>query len=139
MIGDIHLKKVSSSRLVSKTRKVSSDPSQTFELDAQKVSEDVTSSSIHSVTIQEFNQIFLLNAEAEKNKKGVQYGNSLIDSLEKLKNQILLGMLDEETLMNLKNLIDNRSQTDLDPNLESILQEIQIRVEVELAKFNLHK
>jgi hypothetical protein len=63
-----------------------------------------------------------------------QYGDDLLDRLESLRRDILLGAIPKEKLANLAHALRaQRGQTD-DPRLKQIIDEIELRAKVEIAK-----
>lgn len=72
-----------------------------------------------------------------RKKKLIQQGHSMLDSLESLRRQLLLGTLPASTLRDIeKNLLVQR-QTIIDPRLMMILDDIELRTAVELAKLEM--
>jgi len=72
----------------------------------------------------------------EERSRGLarQYGDDLLDRLESLRRDILLGAIPKEKLANLaRALRAQRGQTD-DPRLKGIIDEIELRAKVEIAK-----
>jgi hypothetical protein len=68
-------------------------------------------------------------------RRAVQRGNALLDRLEELRLGLLTGMLPRERLEELAQLAKSARDTVDDPRLGGILDEIDLRVAVELAKF----
>jgi parvulin-like peptidyl-prolyl isomerase len=67
-------------------------------------------------------------------RKAVRHGRSILDTLEAMKADLLLGRVSEERLGQLMRLIaDARERTV--PGLDAILDDIELRARVELAKF----
>ncbi len=68
-------------------------------------------------------------------RQGVQYGGDLLDHLENLRRDLLLGAVQKDQLGALaQKMRSHRRQTD-DPRLNEIIDEIELRAEVEIAKF----
>ena len=67
-------------------------------------------------------------------RKAVRRGRSLLDALEDVKLDLLLGGVGEERLDQLLALIGQTRGRSL-PDLDSVLDEVELRVRVELAKF----
>ena len=64
-----------------------------------------------------------------------QWGNDTLDQLELIKLDLLAGGIPKGRLMNLARIVaDRRGQTE-DPALESLLDDIELRVRVEIAKY----
>ena len=64
----------------------------------------------------------------------VQYGDQLLDQLDDIKLAILSGAIPKEKLSNLAQMLRQKRQSLDDPRLNSIINEIELRVEVEVAK-----
>ena len=71
---------------------------------------------------------------AERRKRSVQRGKRALDVLDDLKMGLLSGNLDASTVMRLRDAAANLKSSSGDPGLDSVLSEIELRVEVELAK-----
>src|SRR5690242_21809550 len=70
----------------------------------------------------------------ERRKRSVARGRTALDVLDDLKMGLLSGNLDASTVMRLRNAAANLKSSSGDPGLDSVLSEIELRVEVELAK-----
>jgi len=70
----------------------------------------------------------------ERRKRSVQRGKGALDVLDDLKIGLLSGNFDASTLSRLREAAANLKSTSGDPGLDSVLSEIELRVEVELAK-----
>lgn len=66
--------------------------------------------------------------------KAVAYGNDLLDRLEQFRLAILQGTISKDRLQELAHRLRQRRQSLDDPRLEEVLQEIELRCEVEVAK-----
>jgi len=71
---------------------------------------------------------------AERRKRSVQRGKGALDVLDDLKLGLLSGNFDASTVSRLRNAAANLKSSSGDPGLDAILSEIELRVEVELAK-----
>jgi hypothetical protein len=67
-------------------------------------------------------------------RKAVRRGNALLDTLETIKADLLLGQVSEGRLNQLMALIGQARERNL-PGLDPILDDIELRARVELAKF----
>lgn len=77
-----------------------------------------------------------VNDEELSRKKAISYGHDLLDGLERLRNQLLMGEVSFTQLKNIEKLMQNyRKDSFTDPALTSIIDEIETRVAVEIAKF----
>jgi hypothetical protein len=70
----------------------------------------------------------------ERRKRAVQKGRHALDILDGLKVGLLEGEVDPSTLGRLKSTVDGLKQGSGDSGLDAVLAEIELRVEVELAK-----
>jgi Class II flagellar assembly regulator len=69
-------------------------------------------------------------------QKAIEYGESLLGILQRVQEQILLGVLSYNDLKNLENALNNDALLNLDKqHLSDIISDIQVRVAVELAKY----
>lgn len=73
----------------------------------------------------------------ERRKRAVQKGRNALDMLDGLKLGLLEGDLDPSTLGRLKSTVDGLRQGSGDSGLDAVLAEIELRVEVELAKASI--
>lgn len=64
-----------------------------------------------------------------------QYGGNILDQLDELRLQILEGRISKERLMQLSRSVSARRATVSDPQVLEILDEIDLRAQVEIAKF----
>ena len=67
-------------------------------------------------------------------KKALRRGNALLDTLESIKADLLLGRVSEGRLNQLMALIGQARERNL-PGLDGVLDDIELRARVELAKF----
>jgi Class II flagellar assembly regulator len=70
----------------------------------------------------------------ERRKRSVQRGKRALDVLDDLKIGLLSGNFDTSTVNRLRDAAANLKSSSGDPGLDSVLSEIELRVEVELAK-----
>ena len=70
----------------------------------------------------------------ERRKRSVARGRGALDVLDELKIGLLSGNLDASTVNRLRDAAANLKSTSGDPGLDAVLSEIELRVEVELAK-----
>ncbi len=71
---------------------------------------------------------------AERRRRSVKCGRNALDTLDELKLGLLGGALDQSTLLRLKSAAADLKGPSGDPGLDVVLAEIDLRVEVELAK-----
>lgn len=73
--------------------------------------------------------------ENESHSRARQWGNDTLDQLELIKLDLLAGGIPKGRLMNLAKIVaDRREKTD-DPDLDALLDDIELRVRVEIAKY----
>jgi Class II flagellar assembly regulator len=70
----------------------------------------------------------------ERRKRSVQRGKGALDVLDDLKLGLLAGNFNASTVARLRDAAANLKSTSGDPGLDAVLSEIELRVEVELAK-----
>ncbi len=71
---------------------------------------------------------------AEERKRAVQHGHSILDELEELRMGLLFGSIPLWQLEKLEGLVKRHRENLDDPRLLEILDEIEVRAAVELAK-----
>ena len=74
----------------------------------------------------------------ERRKRSVQRGKRALDVLDDLKIALLSGNFDASTVGRLREASANLKSSSGDPGLDAVLSEIELRVEVELAKAGQH-
>lgn len=72
-----------------------------------------------------------LSGPARASKRALE----ILDGLEELREGLLVGTMSRESLINLAGLVRMRRPNVTDPRLKEVLDEIELRAEVELAKF----
>ncbi len=70
----------------------------------------------------------------ERRKRCVQRGRGALDALDSLKIGLLSGAFDTATVARLRDAAAGLKDLSGDPGLDAVLSEIELRVEVELAK-----
>ena len=71
---------------------------------------------------------------AERRRRSVAHGKGALDVLDELKLRLLSGSLDSSTVARLRDAAANLKSSSGDVGLDAVLSEIELRVEVELAK-----
>ncbi|HEY1961171.1 MAG TPA: flagellar assembly protein FliX [Rhizomicrobium sp.] len=66
--------------------------------------------------------------------KGLVHGQQLLDMLDEVRDGLLCGGIPRTTLNRLAVAVGRRHETFADPNLQGVLDEIELRARVELAK-----
>lgn len=72
-----------------------------------------------------------------RRRRDMKQGRSTLDTLEKLRDALLLGALPASTIHQLETLVAAERAETADPALRSILDEIAVRAAVELAKLEM--
>ena len=73
--------------------------------------------------------------ERDSRRRAVQYGDDLLDELDNLRLSLLTGNYTLNSLQNLLQRIDQRRLTIDDPHLTELIDEIEMRARIELAKY----
>jgi len=73
---------------------------------------------------------------AERRRRAVKRGRTALDALDDLKIQVLGGTLAPSTLQRLKSATADLRDSSGDPRLDGVLAEIELRLEVEIAKMS---
>lgn len=73
---------------------------------------------------------------AERKRRAVRRGRTALDALDELKIEVLGGTLGASTLMRLKSATADLRDASGDERLDSVLAEIELRLEVEIAKMS---
>jgi hypothetical protein len=71
---------------------------------------------------------------AERRRRSFARGKGALDVLDDLKLKLLSGNLDKATVLRLRDAAANLKSSSGDSGLDAVLSEIELRVEVELAK-----
>ena len=72
--------------------------------------------------------------EREKKKKLIKRGNALLDKLEEIRQALLSGYISMDKLIEISRFVKEQRFDSSDARLTEIIGEIELRVEVELAK-----
>lgn len=72
--------------------------------------------------------------EREIRKKLIKRGYSLLEKLEEIRDALLLGYMSKDKLIETARMVKEHQAESSDPKLQEIMAEIELRVEVELAK-----
>jgi hypothetical protein len=70
----------------------------------------------------------------EGRSKGMSHGQNLLDMLDQLRDGLLAGTIPRATLSRLATAVSRRQEGFVDPRLQGVLDEIDLRARVELAK-----
>ncbi len=107
------------------------------QMDTGGASEAVQASAVSNVT-GIIPTLTVDDKEENRNKRqrAVNYGNDLLDKLEDIRIGLIKGVISKEKLFQLSQKLRarNKNEIDSDPRLQAIIEDIETRVEVELAK-----
>ena len=73
----------------------------------------------------------------EEKSAGLKRGQEMLDALEEVRKGILLGAIPVQKLRNIINAIDQNRHNYVDPKLQQIIEDIELRGRVELAKLGI--
>jgi len=77
-----------------------------------------------------------LSEEETRRKKQVQRGNNLLDGLENIRRHLLTGALPSQVLLGLSQEMAMHQYAGDDPAINAIIEDIELRVAVEMAKID---
>ncbi len=75
--------------------------------------------------------------DGEERRRLVKYGEDLLDKLEDIRHGLLFGAIPKDKLIALAQMVRSRRGHVTDPRLSAVLDEIELRAEVELAKLSI--
>ena len=78
-----------------------------------------------------------VSEDETQRRKSLKRGRLTLDALAGLRDALLMGSVPMATLQNLERIIASERATTLDPQLESILNDIEVRAAVEIAKLEM--
>jgi hypothetical protein len=96
---------------------------------AQTVSGSGTIASVESILMLQG-----MDDSTSSRSKGLQYGEQLLDMLDEVRDGLLAGGIPRGTLNRLATAVSRRQEGFADPKLQTVLDEIELRARVELAK-----
>jgi hypothetical protein len=76
------------------------------------------------------------STERQARRRLIRRGEDLLDKLEEIRHGLLLGTVPKEKLMDLAQMVRSRREACQDPRLQALLDEIELRAEVEIAKLS---
>ena len=134
-VNDINKSKELSSTKTAK--KTSSGESFSSYLDSSSSVDSPSISSVGNISVAD--AIFatqMVNGEEEREikKKIMKRASSFIDKLDEIRDALLLGHLSKDKLIEISRMLKERQIDTQDLKLKSIMEEIELRLEVELAK-----
>jgi hypothetical protein len=121
-----------------KSKKTGSDGGEKFNVSGQSGEARGPSHSAPSQEVGSIDALLALQAVEDPTfakKKSIKRGHDLLDGLERIKTDLLVGRVPESRLENMLNLV-KKARSKSDPALDNIIDEIELRVRVELAKLN---
>lgn len=75
-----------------------------------------------------------VSEEEVERRRAMKQGKSMIDALEQLRDSLLVGTVSSRTIRQLEQVLGEQRAATLDPRLQSIMNDIEVRAAVELAK-----
>jgi hypothetical protein len=78
-----------------------------------------------------------LDDSTDGRSKGMAHGEQLLDMLDQVRDGLLAGGVPRTTLNRLANAVSRRHDAFNDPKLQTVLDEIELRAHVELAKLEM--
>lgn len=105
-------------------------------------SEEVQSSGTMSGTapITSVNNLLSLQempSATDGRSKGIQRAEGLIEHLEAIRHGLLLGQISKKRLLDIVKALEVQREKNLDPGLVQIINDIELRAKVELAKLEI--
>lgn len=74
--------------------------------------------------------------EREARKRLINRGEDILDRLEEIRHGLLVGVIPQDKLADLAQMVRSRREACQDPRLAAVLDEIELRAEVEIAKLS---
>ncbi len=113
-----------------------------FQIPDDQVQSNSTTASTSVSSVANIDAILSLqgidDASGER-KKAIDHGQATLDILDELKIGFLSGQISEARIKKLKHMVEQRPKVPDDSQLTDILDEIDLRAQVELAKLNMRK
>ena len=108
---------------------------------AEALSQDATTNAANAPkAVATVDNLFMLQEVAEdmsgRRRAAMQRGSSMLDRLDDIRVALLTGSLPRGQLESLRRMAKERGDVLNDPQLQSVLDEIELRVAVELAKLD---
>ena len=128
-----------SSKSTKKTRKSSGNVSFDSLLEAQD-EEIETSDVVRSRDIANINPLFFLqdiSLQGQGKKRSIKNARDILSSLEQLKLDILNGNVNIDRLTSIEEILRKNREDVYDEGLSRLLNEIEVRAAVEIAKYNV--
>ncbi len=93
-----------------------------------------TTSSLSGTEVLLAAQMVDADDEKERRRQVVERGKSLIEKLEEIRDALLIGAISKDRMIEIARYVRERRGTSGDERLDEIMAEIELRIEVELAK-----
>lgn len=110
-----------------------------FSIAAQEPAQSTSAPAAALRTIGGIDALIALQSEdgpAGRRRRAVKRGRIALDALDELKHGLLAGTLGSSTLARLKSVATELKDASGEPGLDAVLAEIELRVEVEIAKLS---
>lgn len=78
-----------------------------------------------------------ISEEERKRERLVKQGRTMLDALERLRQQLLIGEIPAQMLPELASSLSAQKEAIADPHLLGLIEDIELRVAVELAKLEM--
>lgn len=135
----ISVKDINKTKDVSSSKIKKSSGGGDFSLYLNQASKTDTSPISHSSPISITDAIFATQEadgieEREKKKKLLKRAENLIDKLDEIRNGLLAGYISKDKLIEISRFVKENKPLTTDEKLVEIISDIELRVEVELAK-----
>lgn len=78
-----------------------------------------------------------VDGDVTDDSRASAWGNDILDYLDKLRHDLLVGAIQKDELRQLAAVVREKRGNVTDPKLAGILDEIELRAEVELAKYTV--
>lgn len=78
-----------------------------------------------------------VNLDDLNKKTAYKQGEKILDILDSIRKDLIMGGLTLDKLHHLAQIIQKKKQTTIDPKLKAIIDEIELRAKVEIAKYEM--
>ena len=96
-----------------------------------------TSATTNLSALNVLNEVGEEDENKKKKRAAVDFGNDLLDELDAIKNALVMGGLTTEQLMRIQKKLAAHKSEFIDPKLDFLINEIEVRAAVELAKLGV--
>ncbi|MCX7338208.1 MAG: hypothetical protein NTX76_02845 [Alphaproteobacteria bacterium] len=132
------IRSIATTRNLAPVKKAEKKKENAFSVDEESPSAQPSVAMHSAINIQPFDALFFaLEHTNLSEQKTIDRGNDILDQLEQLKVGLINQNLGKESLEKLVVLLDNSHYDNSDPGLKGIMNEIEIRARVELAKLEI--